>query len=156
MYYFSGYGGSGKDPVAHDDQRGCFILIAGVLIVCVSAFLAHREIIYACFGRQAMAAVQRVFDVRGRTSSTTVIFEFTDAKTGKQRRESDQFRVGWRPPPGPLKVQYVPGSDIYVRVAGHTQQWSLWVFGASLAAAFVYIGMLIREANSPIRRSRRF
>jgi hypothetical protein len=155
MIHVPHYGRIGKDNVADDDRRGCFFLLAGVLIVCVSAFLAYREIVYLCFARQAEATVEKVFDTRGRNPATTVIFEFTEAETGKQRRESDQLQLGWRPPPGPLVVQYVPGWNLYVRVAGNTQQWSLWVFGASLAAAIVYIGLLVREANTPVRRRRR-
>lgn len=155
MIHVSRYGRIGKDNVAEEDQRGCFLLIVAVLVLCVSAFLAHREVVYFIFGEQTAAAVDRVFDVRGRNSNTTVIFEFTDSATGKERRESDQMRLGWRPPPGRLKIQYVPGSDTYARVAGHTQQWSLWVFGASLTAIIVYIGWLVREANTPMRTRRR-
>jgi hypothetical protein len=111
MIHVSRYGRIGKDNVADDDQRGCFLLLVAVLVLCVSAFLAHREVVYFIFGEQTAAAVDRVFDVRGRSANTTVIFEFTDVATGQQRRESDQMHLGWRPPPGRLKVQYVPGSD---------------------------------------------
>lgn len=155
MIHVSRYGRIGKDNASDEDQHGCLLLFFGVIIVCASAFLSYREIVYLCFGRQAEATIERVFDVTGRNPATTVIFHFTDAKTGEQRRDSDQLRLGWRPLPGPLAVEYVPGWELYVRVAGHRQQWSLWVFGASLAAAIVYIGLLIRDAHRPIGRTRR-
>lgn len=156
MIHVSRYGRIGKDNASDEDQQGCLLLFFGTILVCVSAFLAYREIIYLCFGRVTDAAVERVFDVTGRNPQTTVIFNFTDAESGEQRRESDQLRLGWRPLPGPLPVEYVSGSETFVRVAGHRQQWSLWVFGASLTAAILYIGKLIREANRPIRRKPRY
>lgn len=156
MFHLPGYSRIDNDNLDEDDRQGCFFLIIGAIVVSVSAFLAYREVIYLCFGRQTAATVERVFDVRGRHANTTVIFNFTDAGTEEQRRESDQLRLGWRPLPGPLPVEYVSGSASFVRVAGHRQRWSLWVFGASLTAAILYIGKLVREANRPIRRKRRY
>jgi len=142
-----------------DDEhsRGCLLLIAAIVLVCVTAFLSWREIVYLCRGQTTDAAVLRVFDVEMRRSAhTTVQFEFTDPSTNTQRLHSDDMHLGWRPPDGPLRVEFVPGADAYARVAGYTQRWSLWVFGASVTAATAYIVMLAREANTPIRRQRRY
>jgi len=154
MYIRSFRRGSDRD-VADDDQRGCLLVVAGSILLAVSAFLASREIVYLCCGRDAQATLLRLYDTRGRDPGTTVDFEFLDAGSGQQRRHSDQLRLGWRPPPGPLAIEYVPGWETFARVAGHTQQWSLWVFGAALTLAIVYIGLLIREAGAPIRRQRK-
>lgn len=154
--YVSGLRRRYDDNLDDDDRRGCFVAMAAVALVCVSAFLSWRELVYLTRSRFIDATVLRVYDVRGRSAGTVIDFEFTDPATGALRRHSHKLSLGWRQPPGPLRVEFVPGSDTYARVAGHTQRWSLWVFGASLAAAGVYLGLLIREANTPIQRQRRY
>lgn len=145
---------SRSDDAGDDEQRGCLFIILGTLIVGVSAWMASREIVYLCCGKFADARVLRVYDSVSRDSRTTVDFEFADPETGNLRRHSYEMAAGWRPPTGPLKVEYVPGAETFARVAGSHQRWSLWIFGASLIAIIVYIGWLIREANSPICRKR--
>lgn len=144
------------DRLDDDDRRGCGIALAIVVLVCVASFLAWREAYYMVRGRTTDAEVLRVYDVRGNDSATIVDYEFVDPATGARRRHSDHLPLGWQCPPGPLRVEFVPGAETYARVAGQTQRWSLWVLCGSLLAAGIYLGLLIREANTPIQRMRRY
>lgn len=144
------------DNLSDDDRRGCVFAMAATALVCVSAFLSWRELVYLTRSRFVDATVLRIYETHGRGAGTVVDFEFTDPATGALRRHSHKLSLGWRQPPGPLRIEFVPGSDTYARVAGHTQRWSLWFFGGALLTAGIYLGRLIREANTPIQRKRRY
>jgi hypothetical protein len=150
-----GFRQNGSDDESDEQQRGCLFLIVGVLIVGVSAWFASREVRYLWGGELVDATVLRVLDSQGEHPHSTVDFEFKDPRTGDVRRHSAELPLGWRASDGRLQVECVPGADSYARVRGTHQQWSLWVFGASLIACGAYLGWLIREANTPIRRNRR-
>ena len=150
--YASGLRRRHEDNLSDDDRRGCVIAMVATAIVCVSAILSWRELVYLTRSQFIDAELLRTYEVHGRGRGTIVDFEFTDPETKRRRRHSHKLRLGWRPPPGPLRVQFVSGATSYARIAGHTQRWSLWVFGGSLIAAGIFLGRVIREANEPLRR----
>jgi hypothetical protein len=138
---------------ADEGQRGCLLLIVGAVVVGASAWMASREIVYLWRGQIVDATVVRTLDLQTERPHTIIDFDYADPQTKESRLSSTEMPLGWRAPGGRLKIECVPGSDTFARVQGSHQRWSLWVFGASLIAMFAYVGWLIREANTPIRRN---
>lgn len=150
--YASGLRRRYEDNLSDDDRRGCVIAMVATAVVCVSAVLSWRELVYLARSDIIDADVLRVYEVRGRGRGTVVDFQFVDPGTNQRRRHSHKVRLGYQPPPGPLRVEFVSGASSFARIAGHTQRWSLWVFGGSLVVAAVFLVRVYREANEPVRR----
>ena len=154
--YASGLRRRYEDNLSEDDRRGCVIAMVATAVVCVSAVLSWRELVYLARSDFIDAEVLRVYEVRGRGRGTFVDFQFVDPGTKQRRRHSHKVRLGYQPPPGPLRVEFVSGAGSFARIAGHTQRWSLWVFGGSLGVATIFVVRVSREANAPIRRKKRY
>ncbi|WP_165248370.1 DUF3592 domain-containing protein [Paludisphaera soli] len=126
----------------------------------ISGFYSVNELRYLIWGRTAPGQVAEAYvgpdpNRRGRAEALIVTVTFRD-QDGGARSATDvvhgdsEISVGDEVP-----VQYVPGSEYAVRLAGNRQLAPVFLFLGCLGALAVFIGLLIREANEPVKNNRR-
>lgn len=133
------------------------LFIAGIVFL-VSCYIAYVELIYLVRGREIEADVTQVQEVvtRGRfreRRSLAVDYRFTEPD-GTARTGSDTTATDWQRTPK-VAIQYTPGATGRSRFAGSMNVIGLIIFFGSLVWVAFNVYKLHREANEPIRPSRR-
>ena len=81
-------------------------------------------------------------------------YTFAEAD-GTRRNERDEVSTGTEVSEPMTKVQYLPGVEHSSRLAGQENIFAVIIFIGSLAWMGFSIYSIAREANAPIKRSRR-
>lgn len=141
-----------------DDVKKVRIALGVFIAFVLSAFFAFEELRYTIWGRTVQAQLLEVRNTRdiggrGRTEPALAFdYSFDDGELGR-RTEKDMVPPDWARPEGnSIAVQYIPGEKDASRLAGHRHIGSVVIFGACLLALAVFIIILAREANAPIRK----
>jgi hypothetical protein len=119
--------------------------------------------VYLINGREALASITKVSTVTtqgrgGPSNHLQVDFVFEDA-SGTQRTGSDTIGTDWVPPATrSVKVQYTPGSNGRVRLAGKFNWLGVGLFLASVCVIGFFgirLWLEAREATRPRKKANR-
>ncbi|MCA9074285.1 MAG: hypothetical protein KDA93_04570 [Planctomycetaceae bacterium] len=143
------------------EQRNAGLLVAAVIAFVISGWYSFNELKYALRSTTVTATVTRQYEFtvptrHGQSGPRLGIeYEFTNA-AGDTQHDKD-----WVPLPSELEgqpsveVQYLPSTDGDSRLAANRSVIGPVFFGGCLLFLAFSLAQLIREANAPIRRSRR-
>lgn len=114
-----------------------------------SAFFSWQEFKYFAWGRSATATV-----IAADRKSSYIGYEWRDPDDGKRQDRADagddtEFEVG-----SSVDIEYLPGvmASRLPGMPGH-HKFSLWVFGLSSFAIFVYVALLWRKGNRELKEA---
>ena len=139
------------------------IFCVGIVFL-ISAFYSFQEFRYLIFGKTAQATITEIkesTEMTGRRYSRlnkpvqVVKFRFTD-QLGNSHQGFDRRPMDWIAPSGSIKIQYLPGDEFGFRIAGSSFQPSVIAFFMSLAMGIYGVYTIAKQANAPIKRTRRY
>lgn len=133
-----------------------------LLAIVVSGCYAYHEVRYLAWGRKAPGVVTAAYTVkkpRARRSWDRELLgvkvDYTGAD-GKPHAADDKLPISSKLAPGDaVVVEYIPGEGRSGRLEGNREYFWLAVLPASLVASVILVGMLVREANGPVKKKRR-
>lgn len=142
-------------------QKAKFVLFFAIVFL-ISGYLAFTEARYMVFGTTVDASVLRVSRTesagrRGRqTPQLGVEYQFTD-KSGALVIEKDEVGVETKIPDGGIiRVEYLAGVKNMSRIVGTSNAaWPIGGFVVSCLGLVFFVVKLAREANAPIKTSRK-
>lgn len=142
------------------EQRKAGLLIAAVVAFVISGWYSFNELKYFLWSHTVTATVTRTYEFtvptrHGQSGPRLGIeYEFTDAD-GETRHDKD-----WVPLPSEVRgqagvdIQYLPGPEGDSRLAANRSVIGPVFFVGCLLFLLFNLAQLIREANTPIRRTR--
>lgn len=137
-------------------------IFLALLATAVSACHAYHEARYLARGRKAPGVVTAAYVIKKPRAKRSwdrevlgVKADFTGAD-GKHHTADDTLPTSSKLAPGDeVVVEYIPGEGRSGRLEGNREYFWLAVLPASLVASGIFVGMLVREANGPIKKKRR-
>jgi hypothetical protein len=151
-------------------RKAKWLLFMGVLFL-FSAFFAYSELRFAIWGKTTEAEIIETFEtsepglgrkavvrhvVNGPENDILAVkFRFKE-EGGTLHEERDDVPISWTlDDPEKVTVQYIPGEPESARLAGHSNDGSVYLFLAMLALLMFFGYRLYRHASEAVHGSGR-
>ena len=140
-------------------RRLQFVLIAFVAVV-ITGYISWGELRYKILGRSAEATVTQSREEQRRSRHgrryRILVVEYTFSEAdGTRRNDRDEVSPGTPVSRPTTRGQYLPGVAHSSRLTGQENVFAVLIFVGSLAWMGYSIFRIAREANAPIKTSRR-